>query len=86
MHDEIRWLTAGAAPGTSKMHIVIDEDHEKKAFNSDDDERTFWASWRSDTSSHRPRVDCEKNFVLAGHSFGGATVVSADYARQADCR
>ena len=68
------------------MHIVIDEDHEKQAFSSDEEERTFWASWRSDTSSLRPRVECDKNFVLAGHSFGGATVVSTHHPRQAECR
>lgn len=38
------------------------------------DDRDFWNSWLK-TGSH-PKVQCNEDVCIAGHSFGGATVVS----------
>lgn len=38
------------------------------------DTRIDWSRW-STVDSRKP-IECEENVVLAGHSFGGATVVS----------
>ncbi|KAK7695749.1 hypothetical protein QCA50_000386 [Cerrena zonata] len=40
------------------------------------DDSAFWSSWRRDSSTNVPPVDCTTNIDLAGHSFGGATVLS----------
>ncbi|KAI0346777.1 hypothetical protein BDW22DRAFT_1351049 [Trametopsis cervina] len=37
-------------------------------------DRQFWESWLKTGS--RPKVECDTNICLAGHSFGGATVLS----------
>lgn len=36
-----------------------------------------WSSWLSDVDTKA--VECEKDVLLAGHSFGGATVASKAY-------
>jgi hypothetical protein len=36
-----------------------------------------WSSWSSDGDTKA--VECEKDVLLAGHSFGGATVASKAY-------
>ncbi|KAG2369618.1 platelet-activating factor acetylhydrolase, isoform II-domain-containing protein [Suillus spraguei] len=36
-----------------------------------------WSSWSSDVDSKT--VECEKNVLLAGHSFGGATVATVQF-------
>ena len=38
------------------------------------DDTAFWSSWRQDPTSSIPPVDCT-NIDIAGHSYGGATVV-----------
>ena len=38
------------------------------------DDQVFWRSWLSTDS--QPKVECSKDVLLAGHSFGGATLVS----------
>lgn len=36
-----------------------------------------WSSWSSDGDTKA--IECEKDVLLAGHSFGGATVASKAY-------
>ncbi len=36
-------------------------------------DKAFWNSW---TKTNNLKVQCDENIILAGHSFGGATVVS----------
>ena len=44
-----------------------------------DEKAIDWSSWQADDDSEA--VECDKDVLLAGHSFGGATIVREAYLK-----
>ena len=55
------------------MHTIDGPWNFKLAQRAED--RAFWTSFELSTNGG-PKVQCDANITLAGHSFGGATIVS----------
>jgi hypothetical protein len=53
--------------------------HSSHGLQTIDGKSIDWSSWSSDDGSKS--VECEKDVLLAGHSFGGATVVGEEYSK-----